>query len=241
MKCLCGQMYEALGFQEPFSSWTHLLAAGVFAAFSVPLIRRGRTTGHRVGLGVFAFSAVFLLSMSGVYHLLGYGGGGRAVLERLDHAAIFVLIAGTFTPIHMVLFRGIMRWGMLGVIWAAAVTGLTLKTIFFDSVSETMSLSFYLGLGWAGLISGLFLWKRFGFGFIRLLLVGAMFYSIGAVLELARWPVLITGVIEAHELFHLAVLVGLGCHWQFVRHCLRRHAADMPIHQEPEAETDQAF
>ncbi len=232
--CLCNQMYQTIGFQEPLSSWTHLIAAFVFLVLTWPLLKQGRTHTHRVALGIFALSSVFLLSMSGVYHMLDYDNGGRVVLERLDHAAIFVLIAGTFTPIHVILFKGIMRWGMLCVIWAAAITGLTLKTIFFEDVSEALSLSFYLGLGWAGLISGIFLWKRFGFRFIRNIFIGALFYTVGAVFELIRWPIILEGVMEAHELFHVAVLFGLGFHWFFVIQCLRQHAEDVPIHQEPE-------
>lgn len=227
MNCLCEQMYQAIGFQEPVSSWTHLIASGIFAILSIGMVRRGRTHAHRTALGVFGFSAIFLLSMSGVYHLLNYGGAGRAVLGRLDHAAIFVLIAGTFTPVHAILFKGVMRWGMLGVIWAAAITGLTLKTIFFETISEGLGLTFYLGLGWAGLISGLFLWKRFGGHFIRPLLIGALCYSIGAIFEFLDRPILIEGVIGDHELFHIAVLFGLGFHWKFVLQCIEKEKLDL--------------
>jgi P-type Ca2+ transporter type 2C len=227
MCCPVDDRYSALGFQEPFSSWSHLLGAGVFAVLSIRMLRRGRTRGHQVSLGIFAFSAVFLLSMSGVYHLLDYGGGGRRVLARLDHAAIFVLIAGTFTPLQAILFKGVMRWGMLSVIWAAAITGLTLKTIFFTSVSEGLGLTFYLGLGWAGAISAMFLRRRFGGAFIRPLVAGALFYSAGAVLEAMDWLELIRGVIGPHELFHVAVLLGLGSHWVFVARCVDRERAEL--------------
>ena len=101
------------GFSEPFSSLSHLLAAGMFAALGLYLLyRNGGNRGRILGLSVFVFSCVFLLSMSGVFHLLQPGGAGRDVLQRLDHAAIFVLIAGTFTPLHMMLFQGWRRWGI---------------------------------------------------------------------------------------------------------------------------------
>src|SRR6478672_10312211 len=101
------ETYPIPGFSDPFSSLTHLLGAGAFACLTPLLILKGRGDPWRVAsLGVFAFSTVFLLAMSGTYHLLSPGTPGRAVLQRLDHAAIFVLIAGTFTPFHCILFRG---------------------------------------------------------------------------------------------------------------------------------------
>jgi channel protein (hemolysin III family) len=165
---------------------------------------------------VFAFSCVVLLSLSGVYHLLSPGTAGRDVLQRLDHAAIFVLIAGTFTPVHGILFKGIGRWGMIVLIWTAAITGVTLKTIFFKGVSEWLGLTFYLGLGWIGALSGVVLYRRYGFAFLKPLLWGALAYTVGAVLEFVRQPILIPGVIGPHELFHAAVLTGAACHWKFV-------------------------
>jgi channel protein (hemolysin III family) len=210
-------IYSIPGFSDPVSSLSHLLGAGAFFVLSLFLLRRGRGSwGRLFFLSVFVLAGVFLLSMSGVYHLLTPGRGGRAVLQRLDHSAIFVLIAGTFTPVHGILFRGWLRWLPLALMWAAAATGITLKTIFFSDVSEWLGLALYLGLGWIGIASGVLLYRRFGFTFVRPLLWGALAYTVGAVLEYLRWPVVIPGVVHAHELFHLAVLVGILCHWQFV-------------------------
>lgn len=210
-------IYPIPGFSDPVSSLSHLLGAGVFLVLSLFLLRRGGGNWGRVFfLGVFAFAGVFLLSMSGVYHLLAPDGIGRAVLQRLDHGAIFVLIAGTFTPVHGILFRGWLRWLPLFLIWTVAATGITLKTIFFNDVSEWLGLALYLGMGWIGISSGVSLYKRFGFRFIRPLLWGALAYTAGAVLEFLRWPIVIPGVVHTHELFHVAVLAGLFCHWRFV-------------------------
>jgi channel protein (hemolysin III family) len=167
-----------------------------------------------MALGVFAFSCIFLFTMSGVYHLLGQG-DRRAVLQRLDHAAIFVLIAGTFTPAHSILFRGVGRWVPLLLIWSAAATGITLKTIFFTDVPEWLGLTLYLTLGWLGAASGVAIWLRHGTQFLGPLTWGAIAYTAGGALEFFRWPVLIPGVVGPHELFHLAVLVGAGLHWRF--------------------------
>jgi len=130
------------GFSDPVSSLSHLAGAAVFAVLAVVLLHRARgDTGRMVALSVFAFSCVLLLSFSGVYHLLAPGTDERALLKRLDHAAIFVLIAGSFTPVHVILFRGAWRWGMLTIVWGAAVAGLVLKTVFFSTVPESLGLS----------------------------------------------------------------------------------------------------
>jgi channel protein (hemolysin III family) len=220
--------YSIPGFADPFSALTHLGAAGVFFVLSIWLFR-GAVPGavNRASLGVYCFSLLFLLSMSGVYHLLSPG-AGRYVMQHLDHAAIFVLIAGTFTPIHTILFRGFARWGMLLLIWVTAITGITFKMIFFGSMSEALGSLLYLGMGWIGLISGTLLARRYGFGFIRPLLWGALAYTVGAAVELAGMPVLIAGVVGPHELFHVAVLFGAGWHWVFVYRVSRRGAAVEP-------------
>ena len=211
-----GQVHAIPGISEPFSSLSHLLGAGVFAVLGIYLVRRNRgPLGNKVSLGVFAFSCVFLLSMSGVYHLLALG-SSRSVLQRLDHAAIFVLIAGSFTATHGILFRGLARWGMLFLFWSAAITGLTLKTVFFETFPEALGLSLYVGFGWLGMVSGGLLWRRFSFTFVKPLLWGGIFYTAGGVFEFLRTPTLIPGVVGPHELFHVAVLIGMAFHWRFV-------------------------
>ncbi len=211
------KIYPIPGFSDPVSSLTHLVGAAVFFCLAPFLLYRGRgSTNRLVCLGVFAFSTVFLLSMSGVYHLLDVGGPARVVLQRLDHGAIFVLIAGSFTPTHGILFRGAWRWAPLVLIWLAAIVGVTLKTIFFDDMAEWLGLMFYLGMGWVGTISGLELWRRHGLAFIRPLIWGGLAYTAGGVLEFLEWPVLIPGVVGPHELFHVGVLIGVSMHWKFV-------------------------
>ncbi len=176
-----------------------------------------------VSLGVFVFAVVFLLSMSGVFHLLTPGTDGRYVLQVLDHAAIFCLIAATFTPIHVLQFKGFMRWGILLIVWSTAITGLTLKSIFFEEVPEILSLTLYLALGWLGALTGYMLYRRLGFKAILPLLYGAIAYTLGATLEFLRQPVMIFGVVGPHELFHVLVLMGISFHWQFVYRMARHH------------------
>ena len=212
-----GRMLSIAGFSDPVSSLTHLAAAVVFTVLGIILLHRGRDDrGRMLALSLFAFSCVLLLSLSGVYHLLLPGSAGREVLKRLDHAAIFVLIAGSFTPVHAILFRGAWRWVMLAGIWGAALAGLVLKTVLFSTMPEWLGLAMYLGLGWLGVISALALARRYGWRSIQLILWGALAYTAGALIEFLRWPVLLAGIVGPHEIFHLAVLAGISCHWAFI-------------------------
>ena len=205
------------GFSDPISSLSHFAAA--FAAFVGVffLCLRGRGNAGRIGsLVVFSISLIFLFSMSAVFHLLERGGGARDVLQRLDHAGIWVLIAGTFTPIHMILFRGPWRWAILLLVWTLAITGLVLEIVFFSSIPEWLLLSFFLGLGWIGALSGLQFFRLFKDKSIRYLLAGGIFYSIGAIIDFAKWPDPFSGVLGPHEIFHLFVILGASAHWFFI-------------------------
>lgn len=206
------------GFSDPVSSFSHLMVgAPFFLIMTILLVWRGRGDRWRMfALAVYGLSNVLLFAMSGVYHLLPRESTGRMVMQRLDHAAIFLLIAGTFAPAHYILFRGWKRWGPLSVVWICAITGITLKSIFFNDLSEFLGLSLYLGLGWLGMLSGYFIWYYYGGWLFRPLFWGGMAYTFGAVLDFLQGPILIPGILGHHELFHLAVLVGAGCFCYFI-------------------------
>ena len=209
------------GIFEPFSSLSHLLAAGLALVLGISLLRSGWGKAHRVlALAVFVFSAVFLLTMSGLYHLLPPG-LGRQIFHRLDHAAIFTLIAGTFTAMHAIAFRGLARWGMLLLVWLIAVVSICVKMVYFDAMPDWVGLSLYLGMGWLGLVSGILLWRQFGFGIVRPLVWGALAYTVGALADFAKVPVVWPGVLGPHEAFHIAVLLGLAGHWLCIQRLVR--------------------
>jgi channel protein (hemolysin III family) len=211
-------MLSIPGFSDPVSSLSHLAGAAVFAVLGGFLIARGRGDAWRVvSLAVFAFSCALLLSLSGVYHLLARETVARGVLMRLDHAAIFVLIAGSFTPVHAILLRERWQQWLLAGIWGAALAGLVLKTVYFDTVPSWLGLLMYLGLGWLGVISTVALARAFGLRFVLPLVAGALAYTIGAVVDYAGWPVPVPGIVGPHEIFHLAVLAGISFHWAFIR------------------------
>lgn len=209
--------FEFIGFSDPVSSLSHLVGAVFFLITGiVSLVRYHQNWRHSLAMGLFVFAVIFSLSMSGVYHLLTPDTTGRLVLQRLDHAAIFFLIAASFTPIHALLFRGLNGWGILLLIWLISISGITLKSIFFANMPEWMGLIFYLGLGWVGVYTAYLLTRHFGFNFTRLLLYSALAYTLGAVLDFEKAPNLIDHVFGAHEIFHLCVLAGISFHWCFL-------------------------
>jgi channel protein (hemolysin III family) len=209
------------GFSDPVSAMTHLLGSGVFAVMGFLLVRKGHQAegpgwnGRMTALAVFAFAAVAQLGISGAYHILQPGLFPRLVLQRMDHTAIFFLIAASFVPVHVILFKGWRRWLILLILVSLAVIGITLNFLYFAGLSEIVGLTFYIAMGWVGGYSGYALYRRYGWGFIRPLVWGGIAYTFGGAIEFLRRPVLFEGVVGAHELFHLAVLAGLGFHFRF--------------------------
>jgi len=209
-------VYSIPGFREPVNCLTHFLAACVFCVLSFYLAQRARGSWIRTAsVMVMAFTSVFLLSMSTVYHLLGPG-AGRDVMRKLDIAGIFALIAGTMTPAHTILIRGFYGWASLFLVWSAAITGITLRTIFSERLPPGAGIAIFLLFGWGGLALFILLWRRYGFLFVKPLLLGGLAYTAGAIFLSLDWPILIPRFVGPHEVWHVAVLVGLSLHWKFV-------------------------
>lgn len=233
-------IYAIPGFSEPFSSLSHLLAAGAFSLAGLILLIRSRGChGRLYSIGIFIFSVVFLLSMSGVFHLLEPGGDARSVMRRLDHAAIFILIAGSFTPMHTLLFRGWRRWCVLSTVWTIGISGIILKTIFFNELPEWVGLTLYLSMGWIGALSAILIFHLHGKRFLGPLVAGAIAYTTGAVLDFLKMPVLIDGVVGPHELFHVFVLFGISFHWLLVVRIAEDHRKGMLVTQGKETDKPQ--
>ena len=211
------EWYSIRGFNDPMSSISHLAGTVIFFFLSIFLLwsaRRSRTS-FLYSLQ-FAVATLFLLSMSFVFHMMAIGGTARDVMLRLDVAAIFVLIASTFTVIHGILFSGWRRWTIILVLWIIAVTGITLRTIFFHSIPSWLGDGIFLLMGWIGAFSAYLLWSRYRWRAVKWVLGGGLFYTVGALSNTFGWPIFINKVWGPHETFHLMVLAGLGTHWAFV-------------------------
>jgi channel protein (hemolysin III family) len=216
------------GFEDPISSWTHLLGALVVAMLLFKLLKKdGIGRQHPIPIMIYAVTSIFLLSMSGTYHLLPKETNGRYVLRILDHAGIFLLISGTLIAIHLVLFSGLMKWGVIILASVIATLGITFGTIFFDELPTYLTHSIFLVYGWLGLVSIIGILKLKKKIPIKYLLFGGLAYTIGAVADWVAFPVLIQNYFEAHELFHVFVLGGVTFHWLFLLR-LTVHSKDTP-------------
>lgn len=205
------------GLAEPFAGLSHLLGALVFAVLAfLTLRRRGAELPPATSVLVFAVSCIGLLAISGLYHLLEPQSAARAWMRRADHAAIFGLIAGTYTPVAAFLMEETKARRLLIAIWGAALVGMLCKIVWFESISYQTGVYLYLTLSWIALVMGRELWKRHGFQTLKPLLVGGVIYTLGALAEVFWDPTLVPGIFGSHELFHTSVLLGAAFHWSFV-------------------------
>ena len=211
------EWYTLPGFNQPMSSMSHLLGAVVYLVLAVFLLRGAwwRRACFFNAL-LFSFAVVALLSLSGVYHMFSPESKPGRVMIRLDVAAIFFLIASTFTPIHGLLFTGWKRWGILIPLWGIAITGITLRTIFFNSIPIWVGTLIFLVMGWIGGLSTYLLWQSYGREIGLLAIWGGIMYTIGAVGDAFALPTIIPLVWGAHETFHIFVLAGIGFHWSLI-------------------------
>ena len=212
-----------LGFQDPIDSWTHLLGALAVILLLFKLFYKKDGIGRRYPFSIitYGFVCIFLLSMSGVYHLLPRETTARYVLRILDHSGIFLMIAGTLTAVHAILFSGIMKWGFIIAAATIAVTGITLGAIFFSNIETYMTHSVFLVFGWLGVVSIRGILKLDVTLSIKYLVYGGLSYTLGAVIDWLEIPILIPGYFGAHQIFHLAVLLGVAFHWVFLLESIR--------------------
>ncbi len=211
------EWYSIGGFNDPMSSLSHLVGTVIFFVFSIFLLRSSWHSRKSFWFCLqFSFATLFLLSMSFVFHMMAVGGIARDVMLRLDVAAIFVLIASTFTVIHGILFDDWRRWSVIVILWTITIVGVTLRTIFFHSIPAILGDGIFLLMGWIGALSSWLLYKKFGWAAVRPVLSGGALYTIGAIINGIQWPIFINKVWGPHETFHFFVLAGLGVHWAFV-------------------------
>lgn len=202
--------------REPFNSISHVIGALIFAALAIRLIRRGRGDWLRtISLGVMAYASIQTLLISSAYHSL-WPGTYRDLMLRADVVGIFILIAGSITPVHVILFTGVERWAPLALAWTIAIGGAFLRISYFDSLPGIVGVAIFLAFGWATAVTAAILWRRFGWKFIRFAVLSGMAYTVGAIVLVQHGPILVKGVVGPHELWHLAVLTGLSMQWAFV-------------------------
>lgn len=188
--------------EEVASGVTHALGVALSLTGTVLLLKRAATIGEAMGYLVFGLSMTLLFSASTAYHLAPRGNWKR-LFRLFDHLSIFVLIAGTYTPI-MLHVATPWAYRTLAAVWTLALVGMTLKAIFWDKFRITQIL-FFLGMGWLAVIRLPQLLELTPIRFLRLMLAGGISYTLGVgVYALKRVPFY-------HAIWHLFVLGGAVC------------------------------
>jgi hemolysin III len=199
---------------DAISAWTHgfwMLLAIPAGTLLVWKNRRDRT--RMIGMSVFAVSLVVCFGASGFFHAAPLG-SFRETLHILDLLGIYLLIAGTVTPVALIVLRGWRRRWLLIQIWLLAAAGCVLRlTIVVPSWAST---TFYVVMGWVGILTYFELARRLSHTGVWPLWMGGLCYTIGAVLESLRWPNPWPGVFGCHEIFHLWVMAGAAFHYYFM-------------------------
>jgi hemolysin III len=197
---------------------SHEIAAYVAAPSCALLVGAAETRLARTGALVYGASLVALFLASAVYHRPTWSPRARRILWRVDHSAIFVLIAGTFTP--MCLLLGEAGRTMLTAVWLGAAAGIGLSIAWVTAPKPLMA-GLYLLLGWFVVPLVPALREAMGPGALALLLGGGLLYSAGAVIYALRRPDPYPAVFGFHEIFHLLVIAAAACHFAVVASVLR--------------------
>jgi hemolysin III len=172
-----------------------------------------------VGFAVYGTSLLFLYAASALYHGLPVAPRGEDFLRRLDHAAIFVLIAGTYTPVCLVTLRGAWGWSLLGVAWGVAIGGAVVK-LCFRHLPRWVTAGAYVGMGWMAVVAVAPLLRALSSEAWGWLLGGGVAYTVGAVIYGLRRPDPVPDVFGFHDVFHVFVLAGSALHFVFMLRCV---------------------
>lgn len=199
--------FYSLG-EEIAHSVTHGIGAGLSVAGMTVLLVLSVLFGsvaHIVSFSIYGASLVVMYLASTLYHSFQHPRVKR-VFKIIDHAAIFLLIAGTYTPFLLVGIPGVWGWTLLGVVWTIALLGVTFKTLFIGRF-EVLSVTTYLLMGWLVVIAGQELIAHIPVGGLIWLAVGGVLYTLGIIFY-ALWKIPYT-----HAIWHLFVLAGSACHY----------------------------
>ena len=201
---------------EPFNSYSHLL--GVLLAIAgliVLVVVSGDDPRRVVGFSIYGASLILLYLASTVYHWALVPLAQRKWLNRIDHVAIFVLIAGTYTPVCLVTLRGGWGWSMFALVWTVALAG-TIVKLFVRRLPRWVTAALYLSMGWLAVIATVPMVRAVPTAGLLWLVAGGLLYTTGAVIYATRRPNPFPRVFGFHEIFHLFVLGGSVAHFVFM-------------------------
>ena len=199
--------------REPVNGLTHLFAAIVALIGLVILIILGwGDPGRVLSLAVYGVSLVLLFSASASYHLINASPQAAQRLRKFDHSAIYLLIAGTYTPICFNMFDGFWKWGLLGIVWALALVGIGVK-LFIIKAPRWLTAGVYVLMGWLGMFAIREMLAFLPVGALAWLLAGGIVFTLGAVVYVTKIPNFVPGKFGFHEVWHIFVILGALAHF----------------------------
>lgn len=184
----------------------HQLAALASVGGVAWLLADARTQTGVIAAWVYGLAMILLYATSATYHVYMRSPRARRIMKRLDHSMIFVLIAGTYTPVCLLALHGMTRWALLGVVWAGALLGITVTTLAHERFGNVCS-ALYLVLGWAAVAAVPPLARRPD-DLLGVALLGGLVYTLGAVLFALHWPRPAARWFGYHEFWHVCTIAG---------------------------------
>ena len=204
-----------MSVREPVNAYSHLVGLILATAGTPVLLHLARGPAQALAFAVYGGSLILLYAASTVYHALPLPKHRLRALRTLDHIAIYFLIAGTYTPVALVTLHGRAGFALLAAAWAIALAGIPFKIWWIDA-PIWLSTGIYLAMGYMALLAAAPLAHAVSPGGLAWLVAGGVAYTIGAVIFSRERPNPFPGVFGHHEIWHLLVLVGSGCHFAFM-------------------------
>ena len=208
--------------KDPGSAITHLIGwlMAIFAATPL-LIRAAKAPDkiHTLCLAVFILSMIFLYGASTIYHTLDISPKINKILKKVDHMMIFILIAGTYTPVCVIVIGGRQGFFLLGLVWTIALAGILIKA-FWINCPKWFSSMLYIGMGWVCVLSFTQILNSLSPAAFGWLLAGGIIYTIGGIIYALKLPIFNSKHqnFGSHEIFHLFVMAGSFCHFVLMYH-----------------------
>ncbi len=201
--------------RDHWSAITHLAGLLLAVIGTIYLLLIGYKNGgvlYLTAFAVYGISMILLYLASTLYHWLQINARGILILRKFDHSMIYVLIAGSYTPLCLIALSGGWRIGLLSGIWLIAIGGILL-TIFYFSAPRWLTTSIYIFMGWLALAAIFPLSQTLPAAGFFWLIVGGLFYTAGGIIYGIKPAALGWAEFGFHEIFHLFVLAGSACHY----------------------------
>lgn len=205
-------MKPPVSLREPFNSLSHLAGAAIALPAAVMLVARADTPAKAIAFAIYGASLFFMMAASGIYHASMASPRVLARLRKVDHSAIYLLIAGSYTPFCLIAFDGFWRWGMLAIIWALALAGIIIK-IYIIGLPRGVTAGIYLAMGWLSLIAGREFLTALSPTTLAWLAAGGVLYSLGAIVYATKKGDFFPGRFGFHEIWHVFVLLAAAAHF----------------------------